>query len=210
MKPLLLVMYFFLGLLACGSPEIEREEVLRDNSPGVGAFKRAGDDKLEDENPEEEDEDCRYYNGGGFSLLGKSSPSLWLQNCMAKQIDENLKPLCDEEQRMRDALEDCRRRKCDDEELLEEHLSAIEDQKYEIADGIYAMADESSNIADELRDKVDSSQRFGSSGKPIRRIFASLLNMTIDSEVGSITRVLDSRARVVCRNIDLSRIPSRR
>ena len=209
-----IVLFVFSALVACNSPEAERErEGLRDNNPGVGAFRRASDDKLEDEDPEEEDEDCREYNGGGFSILGDVSPFQWAQNCIAYQIDKSLAPICEEERDVREALRDCEGRCSDEEiEIWEEHLSAIEDQKYEIADGIYAMADESSNISDELHDKVDSSEKWGGSSRPIKRIFGSALNMLIDSEVGGFTRVLDSRARMACRgtNFELSRIPSRR
>ena len=211
MKKMLCLLMFLAvaGLSACGSPEADRNTP-RDGGEGLNDYKPPIDEEL-DEDPDKEEEDCRKYKGGGFSFLpDEIAVSKWLQNCLAKMIDNNLKPLCEEEREVRDRLAYYESRGDQEAvEIAEDELQAIEDQKYEVADGIYSFADESSNIDDELRDRIDDT--WGEDDSFMRRIGASVGHVFIGSEVGSITRVLDSRARRVCRSqIDLSRIPSRK
>ena len=118
-------------------------------------------------------------------------------------------PLCEIEREVRDHLAYYERRGGYQgviEIAKEELLRAIEYQKYEEANWIYAIAEEAGNITEETRDRYQ-----GNDDSVLSRIGASIGHIVIGSELGSMTRILDSRVRGVCPNqIDLSQIPSRR
>lgn len=193
----------------------------RDSARGEGRFKlpEIKDIDLDEIKKKSFLENCHDYNDAGcFSLLGQISPARPVCNCIAKSVDEGLKPLCEYEDDLEEALEYYEDKRDDDQvEEIKEHLLEVEEAKYEIADELYAMADEFDEVKGDVLDEIDDhydkkEEEKDDHGLTIgQTLLKGLTKSVTRSEFGGLVRVLDSRARIACRNpIDFSKIKRRR
>ena len=162
-------------------------------------------------------EDCtKYKNSNSFSILGDLSPFKKLQNCLAKAIDEGLKPLCEQEEQAKELkkyYEDRRDREAVKE--VEEYLVDLEEIKYDTAEEIYIMSDEFYSQCEELKESLDKGidrrehkkQNFGNS---VLDFLSRMGNVAVSSECNGFTRLLDSKARTACKTFDFSKINRRK
>ncbi len=183
---------------------------LPDNRSSTKRDKRdhkENDFKLEDINELDYDElgkvdikqeGCASYNSGvpSFnlasdivsSLADVKNPVTAYKNCMAKAIDDSLKPICENEKNL-DALE--KENRNNDEALdqieqarynLENVKESVIEQFYNIADGLDRLAQKSS---DRILRKNDD-------------LWGDLGDFIIQSEAGSFTSFFESKANSVC------------
>ena len=155
---------------------------------------------------------AEYKNIGSFSILGNVFPGKQLQNCLAQAVDESLKPLCDHEKNLQEALKYYKRKGDEDKiEEIELLLEEVEETKYDTADELYSIADEFDEIQEGLLDNIDDHYNQKDDLNIAQTIGRGLGRIVVKSEVGGFTRVLDSRARRACRGqIDFSKISRRK
>lgn len=193
-------------------PVITRD---RDRAEGERKFKLPDikDIDLEEVRSKVFEGNCaEYKNAHSFSLLGDKSPLKDIRNCMAKAVDEGLKPLCDHEKELEYALEYYEKKRDRDKmEEIEELLIEVEESKYDMADELYAMADEFDEIQNELLDDVDEAFEDENDLSIFETILRGGTKIVTRAEIGGFTRVLDSRARRACAGqLDFSKIRKRK
>ena len=154
--------------------------------------------------------DCgEYRNASSFSLLGKNSPFKKAQNCLAKALDDGLRPLCEDEKKAKELLRIYEKER-DDLAVreVEEYLKDLEEIKYDTADEIYYLADTFYDTCAELDgdwdDELDEAKREDRNW--INKLFIRGGKMLTSSECQGFRRIADSRGRNPCRNVDFSRL----
>ena len=151
---------------------------------------------------------CKDYETPFVSILGKGSLTRPIANCIAKALDEGLKPLCDQEEEARKALKYYEEQ--GDKTAIaetEEYLLDLEDLKYDTAEEIYALADVIDDQCDDWKDRQDKGiDNENKSGQKFLRRIGKFLTT---SECGGLLRSIDHKARTVCRNLDISKIGKR-
>ncbi|MCZ0933244.1 MAG: hypothetical protein OXJ52_08850 [Oligoflexia bacterium] len=153
-------------------------------------------------------EDCtKYRNSANFSILGDISPSKPLQNCLAKAIDEGLKPLCEDEEKAKE-LKRYYEKEGDEQAVreVEEYLFELEEIKYQTTEDIYFMADEFYDQCEEWNDEIEDYIDGGQANSIAERLMSRGGKLLVSSECHGFRRVLDSKARTACRNLDFSKI----
>lgn len=203
---------FLIFVVSCSPVSLDEISNKRDGAKGENtfdpstAFEELGTDEVLSNINSNNCSD--YENYSSFSILGEYSITQDIQNCMAYTVDEGLAPLCKRERVLKDALkyyED----KNDDDKVAEIKilLEDIEEQKYDMADTLYAMADSFY----QLEDTCNEFFKKDSNASDLEQVIAPLGNLLCNSEIGGLTRVLDSRTRIACGDqIDLSEVTSRR
>ncbi|MDE0091694.1 MAG: hypothetical protein OXN83_00220 [Oligoflexia bacterium] len=138
---------------------------------------------------------ANYRNARSFSIFGDISPFKKIQNCLAKAIDEGLKPLCEDEEKAK-RLKEYHENRNDYDAVreVEEYLADLEEIKYDSTEEIFIMADEfydqCTEWEDEIQEDIDEKansmlEKFlGRAGKLVTR-----------TECQGFTRLLDSKAR---------------
>ena len=172
------------------------------------------DDLLSDDpsqrDPTAEESSCKDYKIGSINLIPWDDyPPNILQRCLAKALDDNLKPLCDEQRQMEEALKYYEDRGDEDKvEDIQENLEALKEVKYTFMDDLYDIADDFDDIEYSLRDDVnaavDKQAKDHAKDATWWRMLGTGANILLKDGVGGFTRVLDKRARKACRSqIDL-------
>ena len=157
------------------------------------------------------DGDCsKYKNYSSFSILGESSLTLPLRNCIAKAVDEGLKPICDQEKQAKELLDHYKDQRDKDRiEETEMYLLNLKEAKYDFMDFIYEIADEFDEIEQHMLDEIDDEKDENSN--LLEKFLHSGAKILVKSEFGSFTKLLDTKARMACGNqIDFSLITKKR
>ena len=158
-------------------------------------------------------ESCaNYRNASSFSIFGDKSPSKALQNCLAKAMDDSLRPLCEDEKKakkLKRIYEEDRNYELAEE--MEEYLYDLEETKQDTANEIYFMADQfydqCAEWEDDLEEELDLKDEIKSDAKRLFEKFAVRgAKFLVSSECQGFSRVLDSRGRNPCISIDLYRL----
>ena len=155
------------------------------------------------------DGDCtKYKDHSTFSILGKASPIQPLRNCIAKAVDEGLKPICDQEKQAKKLLDHYKNQGDKDRvKETEEYLLSFEEVKYEMVDYIYKIADEFDRITEDVLDEIEDHKDKSLADK----LFGNSSKIVVKSELGGFTRLLDTKARMACGSqIDFSIVNKRR
>ena len=211
MKPLHFLVLFILSfnLTFCNPFALDNDGGKRDGARGQGNFKPPNIKNIDyNEIRKKNLENCtEYKHSGGFALTPPVKAAL---NCFTKIIDTQLKPLCDQERDLKEALKYYKsQRDKDGIEGIEEELLVVEELKYEIADDIYDIADEFDELKEEFLDKIDDYD--DDDDHIAEKVLIGIGRVVTKTEIGAFTKALDSRARKACRNqIDLSKIKNRR
>ena len=152
---------------------------------------------------------CKDYKTSFFSVLGKHSLTRPIANCIAKAIDEGLKPLCEDEQKAKELLRYYERK--DNEAGIaetEEYLADLEELKYETTDEIYYMADIVYDQCEEWEE--DQEQGIEDEDDTLQKFLRRAGKFLTASECGGLRRSIDHKARTVCKNLDFSKLKNRR
>ena len=151
----------FFSLTSCNPFSLDdSKEGKRDSAEGQKDFKPHPELKeldLKELKDKVFDGDCtKYKDHSTFSIFGKASPTQPLRNCIAKAVDEGLKPICEQEKQAKELLDHYtnQRNKAGVEET-EEYLLSLEEAKYEMVDYIYEIADEFDKIAEDALDEIN-------------------------------------------------------
>ena len=140
-----------------------------------------------------------------------------IRSCLSKAIDEGLKPLCEQEEILKEQLKRAERNGDDiAAQDIEDDLLALEEDKYALADDLYDLADSFDEVGNAARDSTADTVDEAIEGEDDEadifgwRLFGAVMNMGITVELDGFTRLVDRRARKACRTIDFSRINTRR
>ena len=182
----------------------------KDSAKGSPVFELP---EIEDLNEvrENKDECSNYENHTSRSVfLGKNSWANPIVNCIAYNVDNGLKPLCEAEELAKEALSKTR----DDyyAEEIEIYLDELEYEKELFVDYIYDLADPvydyCANVEDVIDDEIDEIRDSNS------RIAGTLVGLgadvLINSECRRIYRVMESKANLACINLDFTSFKTRR
>ena len=208
--------FLLLTINACGPFEAKNSNRDRqDDTVGEDEYIFDDIDDLLSDDPSQrdstaDDSSCKEYKAGSINLIPWDDyPPNILQRCLAKALDDNLKPLCDEQKQMEDALKYYEDRGDEDKaEDIRDNLEALKEVKYTFMDDLYDIADEfddiSGNLQEDLGHRVDKEVKDHPRDATWWKIIQSVGNVGIKDSVGGFTRVLDKRARKACRSqIDL-------
>ena len=142
---------------------------------------------------------CKDYETPFVSILGKGSLTRPIANCIAKALDEGLKPLCDQEEEARKALKYYEEQ--GDKTAIaetEEYLLDLEDLKYDTAEEIYALADVIDDQCDDWKDRQDKGiDNENKSGQKFLRRIGKFLTT---SECSGMRQSIDYKVRATCKN----------
>ena len=156
-------------------------------------------------------ENCsNYENNMHVSLLGENSWLKPLSNCVAYNIDKGLAPICKLEEEAKDILAHTDNR--DGEELLEEFLLVVEEEKAGFVDYISEILDNAYTICDDIKNLVEDERdywkrRSSNTDSAIYRLNAKTmksLGNTSDTECQSFYRSVDIKVRNVCKGLNFS------
>ena len=124
-----------------------------------------------------------------FRFFGtKNNPIRSLKNCLAKSIDDSLRPVCEAEQR----LNELEREHRDDDLALAEIDQArynVETIKYSVVDSLYEAADDLDRAYGKKLDKL-LDKNSGSTG--------DIIELVLDTEIGSFVQFFENKANSVC------------
>ena len=142
----------------------------------------------------------KYSNSGSFSILGDASLLEPVRNCFAQSIDQGLKPLCDQEKALKQAL------KTESEPVIQEEiegeLAEVEEAKYHIAEDLYYIAHEFELISEEA---VEDFEKERSDHDPWGNLINTLGSIFVKSEIGGFSRFLNSKVNNACRGVNVRR-----
>lgn len=210
-------LFLFVLLASCQPLSLDKDrgdgEGRRDEARGEKDFKLPNieDIGLDEIRKKANSENCDEYDKHTcHSLVGKFSPLRPFRNCFAKALEESLKPTCELENQYKEALEYYEDEGDRDKvEEIESGLGDIEEQKYEVTDELYLIADEFDKLTEDMIGDIDDKEE--EAGNSIfEKFLAGGARVVTRTEVGSFTRCLDARARRLCSNIDFSKIQNRR
>ena len=156
----------------------------------------------------ESKKNCSDYETPFVSILGKYSITGPIARCIAKALDEGLKPLCDQEEAAEKALQHYKKE--GNEQGIaetEQYLNDLEDLKYDTAEEIYTMADVVDEQCEELLD--DQEKGIDDAEKNWAKFVRRIGKLATSSECGGLRGSIDHKARTVCRNFDISKIGRR-
>ena len=88
---------------------------------------------------------------------------------------------------------------------VEAYLFELEDIKYQTTEDIYLMADEFYDQCEEWNDDIDEDID-ENANSVLERLLGRGGKLLVSSECHGFRRVLDSKARTACRNLDFSKI----
>jgi len=210
----ILLLAVFLSVFSCTPIDLNSKKKRVDR--GVGEkdfdFPKLRNISLDELEKTLDRESCFSYQPcPSFSLLGTMSPGRGVRNCLCKAIDQGLKPLCDEEAKAKELLRYYQDKK-DKEgiEDVEEDLRELESVKYNFSESIYEMADEINDLGERALDQIEK-EREEEEVEGFDFLWLTVRNLSVNSEFGSFTRVLDSKARLACRDsLDFSKIKARK
>ena len=157
-----------------GKDTFGKGDVLSDEKEGSKVKKNCG--KYQDE-----------INSHRF-IPDEYNPLAQLENCLLKEMNRYLKPVCEEEKMLKKEL----RGNPDDEtlEAIEERLDYLKRTKYEFAGSLYEIADGSDEIHEALQDEVD---------KKVTDIIPNVvISLFASREVGSIGDTIARKATSLC------------
>lgn len=145
-----------------------------------------------------------YENHTSHNIfLGKHSPLNPVVNCVAYNIDEGLKPLCEVEKNVEEEIkrEKNDRRKEELELFLEQAKDAKAnylDHLYEIADPIYDSCGDLEDELDEVTDKIKGKNDFAGV------LYSLTTEVVINSDCRRLYNVIDSKVNLACSGIRFS------
>lgn len=213
MKKLLFLFVVSFGVTSClplSTPKKDRDrDEYRDDAQGEPDYELPDIIDLEDPNEiiRQAKDNCEEYDIPNPSIFGDLSITLPIRRCIAKAIDEGLKPICDQEREAKELLE-----YYEDQgdhravEELELYLHDLDEVKYDFVDQIYLMADDTHDLVEELEDKIDDE----SEDDLLETLKNTGLRLFVRSELSSITQILDHKANLACRGqIDFDKVRSR-
>jgi len=214
MKALYFILFLFL-ISACEPLNLDdaggtkpRNPAKRDTAKGEDIFKIPDNPKPSDyrEVAKKAIENCQKYTSTG--LFGRSLTEP-IRNCLAKAVDEGLTPMCNRKAQAQRLLK-LYQKEGDHEKIdaTQDYISALDDVIYDYTDDIYELADEVDDTAEELLDDLEEEKErnddFGS------RVGVTLGKFLVKREVGSITTMLDQKAKLACQGqLDFSKINRR-
>ncbi|MCY4321532.1 MAG: hypothetical protein OXC37_03890 [Bdellovibrionaceae bacterium] len=155
-------------------------------------------------------EDCsEYKNVISLSILGNLSPTKGIRSCIAKFIDEGVKPICEQEKqalKQREYYENKRNEEAVYD--IDEYLLYLDESKYDLTDDIFEMADLVDDQCEDFRDEIEERE----DGDPnfFENLGLNLIDLVGTSECRSIRQVLDTKGRNPCTSFDFSKSMRRR
>lgn len=179
-----------------------RRRTPRDGASGQNDFRLPTTEDIE-KHVEEASKTLSIRNCNGYENCFSNPLAFITQDiirCLCKVIDESLKPTCEMEAGLKDALRNAKNR--EEEEEIEEQLAAVEDAKYSIAEQIYTTAD----TFDETNRDFEEDYEIDDDDGTWRKLLKRGVGLAVEVNIGGITQALDSKARTTCVGIDLSRV----
>ena len=193
-----------IGLLACEPSSLDKKRrEKRDSARGEDKFKPPNKINRKDllKKLKGIRDNCAHHSSGSISFSTRA-----LQNCMAKAVDEGLKPLCKQENETKQLVEYYK--KTGEEEKADaarDYLQDLEDAKYDIMEELYTTADQFDDLQDDLEKSIDdirSKQENKTSHS--REMLISGLKVVSRFELSGFRYILNSRARLACKNQRIS------
>ena len=198
MKALSLLALLLTSLVACAPSSLDKKREGREKKDSA-----RGEDKFNPPNKinrkdllnklKDIRKNCAHYDSGAISFTTKA-----LQNCMAKAVDEGLKPLCKQENETKQLVEYYKKTGEEEkEETAREYLLELEEAKYDIMDELYATADEFDELHAELEDEIEGIG--GEDKSHLGKVLISSLKIAARFELSGFRSILNSRARLACK-----------
>ena len=218
---ILLLPVFLLSLSHCNPFSLDRDRGGRDGASGESRYRPFDHEPLDyselRSKARTEYSNCtEYKNGDEFSIIPSEwSPTRMAKRCINFAIDMGLKPLCEEEKKLREAYKHYERQR-DDEILyeIEEMLLVNAEEQYNLAEEIFILGDSADDICnvlhegiDDMSDDLDRSNFWNELGGDLAH---NLLRAGTNTEFCSFRNTFDRKARRPCLLIDLDNIGKER
>ena len=139
---------------------------------------------------------CGNYDPGtkifrlSTAFLEDDSPIEKIENCLGKAMDKSLKPICDEERNLKNALKEGQHDSVTTLEEIEGQLAYLEEVKYEYAQDFYDYADGFDDLHESFQKSVDNVFK--------EKWLRTGVDMLFSREIRSFSDLVARKARRLC------------